>query len=216
MLISMTSLVKKATKLSHKCFRKLLKKFRRKKNRQLLAKHREEQEIKEQKIRESAPGYWEKEAERERNAKLWEEFEEREREGKHRLWLLREAEAQDEFRRKKQQQEKEKIKREEERKRILAEIEEKQLLENATVEKNKKEKQKKEVNTTEPSVMLKFLVVAPVLSDSVIQLTFRNLSYFNMCLLPSCTSRKLCKKLFPAYLMGMSHGITQLHQKIIL
>ncbi|GBN53559.1 U2 small nuclear ribonucleoprotein auxiliary factor subunit-related protein 1 [Araneus ventricosus] len=143
----MDSLVSKVVKLTHKQFRALLKKFRRKKKqqeRQQFAKEREKQELLEQQRRESSPNYKEREEERRRNSQLYEEFEEREGLRKHKFWLLREEQAQKEFRKKQEQLEQEKIKREEERKRIVAEFEKQQFLESKKEDENQKLKTQKE------------------------------------------------------------------------
>ncbi|KAF8791928.1 hypothetical protein HNY73_003591 [Argiope bruennichi] len=62
----------------------------------------------------------------------------------HKLWLLREAQAQREFQKKQEQLEQEKIKLEEERKRIVAEFEKQQLLESKKEDENQKLKTQKE------------------------------------------------------------------------
>lgn len=131
-------------KLSHKQFRAMLKKFRRKRKRQELAREREQQELLEQQHKENSPNYKEREEDRERNAQLYEEFEERERLREHKLWLLREQRAQEEFKKKQELQEQINKKMEEERKRILAEFEHQQYLERKKEEEHEKIKSQKE------------------------------------------------------------------------
>ncbi|XP_054718338.1 U2 small nuclear ribonucleoprotein auxiliary factor 35 kDa subunit-related protein 1-like [Uloborus diversus] len=140
----MSSVVTKVCKLSHKQFRAMLKKFRRKKKRQQLAKDREQQELLEQQKRENSPNFKAKEEERLRNEELYEQFQERERARQNKLWLLREEQAQVEFKKKQERLELEKIRKEEERKRILAEFEKQQFVEAQEVEQKEKIKTQKE------------------------------------------------------------------------
>ncbi|XP_042906344.1 U2 small nuclear ribonucleoprotein auxiliary factor 35 kDa subunit-related protein 2-like [Parasteatoda tepidariorum] len=142
--MNVSNFAKQACKLSHKQFRALLKKFRRKRIRQQTAQERDYQELLELKKRENSPSFIEQEEDRRRNSQLYEEFEERERLRKHKEWLWREEIAQNQFRKKQQQLELEKIRREEERKRILEEFEKQQNLENKLELENKKMKNQKE------------------------------------------------------------------------
>ncbi|GIY07094.1 hypothetical protein CDAR_365511 [Caerostris darwini] len=122
----------------------MLKKYRRKKKRQILAKEREQEESLEQQHRENSPNFKEREEDRRRNSELYDQFEEHERIRNHKMWLVREEQAQNEFRKRKEYQEQRRIKEEEERKRMLAEFELLQEMESKQEEEKKKIQSQKE------------------------------------------------------------------------
>ncbi|KAJ7324062.1 U2 small nuclear ribonucleoprotein auxiliary factor 35 kDa subunit- protein 2 [Desmophyllum pertusum] len=133
-------------KLSHKQFRRLVKKERRRRKRQETAKKREQKELEEKWRIENDPILRAKLEARERAVKKRLLEEEEENKTQHRLWLEREAIAQERFRKNKEDEERKLREKLEQEERIKTEWEEEQKREKEREERKQRVIKEKESN----------------------------------------------------------------------
>ncbi|XP_071668858.1 U2 small nuclear ribonucleoprotein auxiliary factor 35 kDa subunit-related protein 2 isoform X2 [Patagioenas fasciata] len=128
-------------KLSHQKYRAILKKEKRKKKRQALAKLRDSEATeKDESVSEEEEEELEEEEEEEEEKKL-----EAERQQLHEQWLLREEKAQEEFKLKKEKEEAARKRQEEEERKIKEEWEEQQRKEREVAQQKQQEKREREL-----------------------------------------------------------------------
>ncbi|KAM9248038.1 U2 small nuclear ribonucleoprotein auxiliary factor 35 kDa subunit-related protein 2 isoform 2-T2 [Leptosomus discolor] len=129
-------------KLSHQKYRAILKKEKRKKKRQALAKLRDSEATeKDESVSEEEEEELEEEEEEEEEEKKLEA----ERQKLHEQWLLREEKAQEEFKLKKEKEEAARKRQEEEERKIKEEWEEQQRKEREVAQQKQQEKKEREL-----------------------------------------------------------------------
>ncbi|KAM4684134.1 U2 small nuclear ribonucleoprotein auxiliary factor 35 kDa subunit-related protein 2 isoform 1-T1 [Amazona ochrocephala] len=128
-------------KLSHQKYRAILKKEKRKKKRQALAKLRDSETTEKD---ESVSEEEEEEVEEEEEEEEEEKKLEAERQKLHEQWLLREEKAQEEFKLKKEKEEAARKRQEEEERKIKEEWEEQQRKEKEAAQQKQQEKKERE------------------------------------------------------------------------
>ncbi|KAM9567720.1 U2 small nuclear ribonucleoprotein auxiliary factor 35 kDa subunit-related protein 2 isoform 2-T2 [Guaruba guarouba] len=129
-------------KLSHQKYRAILKKEKRKKRRQALAKLRDSETTEKD---ESVSEEEEEEVEEEEEEEEEEKKLEAERQKLHEQWLLREEKAQEEFKLKKEKEEAARKRQEEEERKIKEEWEEQQRKEKEAAQQKQQEKKEREL-----------------------------------------------------------------------